>query len=141
VRWALAIKSAISNKGTTGRVQEKESKEVNWQRFDVSFQTKAPLLLNVKGVANRNDLQQVGGFSPARTGFLGPCGRAPRSQAKGLARRIQRRLIFSSLVSTPGNEPLDRRDGLREEQERGEGPCRDFGQNQANGHRRCACRV
>jgi hypothetical protein len=79
VRWALAIKSAISNKGTSGRVQEKESTEVNWERFDVTFETKAPLLLNVKGVANRNDLQQVTnhwivvtGFAKSKAGNSGP---------------------------------------------------------------------
>ena len=36
-----------------------EAEAVNWQRFDQTFPTKQPLLLNVKGVANRNDLQQV----------------------------------------------------------------------------------
>lgn len=79
VRWALAIKSAISNKGTSGRVQAKESTEVNWERFDVTFETKAPLLLNVKGVANRNDLQQVTnhwivvtGFAKSKSGASGP---------------------------------------------------------------------
>ena len=33
--------------------------EIKWERFDVTFEVKAPLLLNVKGVANRNELQQV----------------------------------------------------------------------------------
>jgi hypothetical protein len=83
VRWGLAIKSAISNKGTTGRAEQaptgKESAEVNWKRFDQTFSTKQPLLLNVKGVANRNELQQVTnhwivvtGFAKSKTGEKGP---------------------------------------------------------------------
>lgn len=52
---------------------------MNWERFDVTFETKAPLLLNVKGVANRNDLQQVTnhwivvtGFAKSKSGASGP---------------------------------------------------------------------
>jgi hypothetical protein len=66
INWAVAVTSIIKNKGA-GKTKGAgaaggeggEAEAVNWQRFDQTFPTKQPLLLNVKGVANRNDLQQV----------------------------------------------------------------------------------
>jgi hypothetical protein len=53
--------------------------EIQWKRFDHCFETKQPLLLNVKGVANRNDSQQVTnhwivvtGFAKGKNGEAGP---------------------------------------------------------------------
>ena len=58
--------------------------DVQWQRFDETFEVKQALLLNVKGVANRNELQQVTnhwivvtGFAKSKSGEPGP------AQAKG----------------------------------------------------------
>jgi hypothetical protein len=87
VNWALAITAAISNKGTTGRqgraASETGEGEIQWKRFDQCFETKQPLLLNVKGVANRNDLQQVTnhwivvtGFAKGKNGEIGPAEQA-----------------------------------------------------------------
>ena len=45
------------------------SGEVNWKRFEVTFEVKQPLLLNVKGVANRNALKQVTNHWLVVTGF------------------------------------------------------------------------
>eukprot|EP00618_Florenciella_parvula_P026676 CAMPEP_0119487950 /NCGR_PEP_ID=MMETSP1344-20130328/13878_1 /TAXON_ID=236787 /ORGANISM="Florenciella parvula, Strain CCMP2471" /LENGTH=192 /DNA_ID=CAMNT_0007522855 /DNA_START=57 /DNA_END=631 /DNA_ORIENTATION=+ len=50
VKWALAVSQAIGNKGEGGTRAAGASGEVNWQRFDQTFEVKQPLLLNVKGV-------------------------------------------------------------------------------------------
>ena len=69
VKWALAVSQAIGNKGDGGTRAAGASGEVNWQRFDQTFEVKQPLLLNVKGVANRNDQRQVTNHWIVVTGF------------------------------------------------------------------------
>lgn len=99
VNWALAITAAISNKGTTGRqgraVSQEAGGEIQWKRFDHCFETKQPLLLNVKGVANRNDLQQVTnhwivvtGFAKGKTGEPGPAENAGTIKAMDIVGRL-----------------------------------------------------
>mmetsp|Transcript_28858 Transcript_28858/g.84244 ORF Transcript_28858/g.84244 Transcript_28858/m.84244 type:complete len:855 (-) Transcript_28858:321-2885(-) len=66
LRWALAVTQAI---GAQGEQVRDEATEIQWQRFDVVFEVKEPLLLNVKGVANRNEEHQITNHWIVVTGF------------------------------------------------------------------------